>query len=235
METIRVLLADDHSLFREGMANILNAQPDFEVVGEAGDGLEVLVKAHELIPDLILMDINMPGCDGLEATQRVKQELPDVTIVMLTVRDEDEKLFDAIRSGAQGYLLKSIRSWDLVELLRGAVRGEAAITPALAGRMLDEFRLLGQQRGSNGYSNGSSNGEEAAALTMREQDVLNLVAVCATDKEIADELCISIHTVKSHMRNILAKLQVNRRHEAALYAMHEGLISPPNGSSQRMG
>ena len=235
METIRVLLADDHSLFREGMANILNAQPDFEVVGEAGDGLEALVKAQELMPDLILMDINMPGCDGLEATQRIKQELPDVTIVMLTVRDEDEKLFDAIRSGAQGYLLKSIRSWDLVELLRGAVRGEAAITPALAGRMLDEFRLLGQQRGYNGHSNGSSNGNGTVILTTREQDVLNLVAVCATDKEIADELCISIHTVKSHMRNILAKLQVNRRHEAALYAMHEGLISPPNGNSQRMG
>ncbi|MBU0702970.1 MAG: response regulator transcription factor [Chloroflexi bacterium] len=234
METIRVLLADDHSLFREGMANILNAQPDFEVVGEAGDGLEALVKAQELMPDLILMDINMPGCDGLEATQRIKRELPDVTIVMLTVRDEDEKLFDAIRSGAQGYLLKSIRSWDLVELLRGAVRGEAAITPALAGRMLDEFRLLGQQRGYNGHSSGSSNGDGTTALTTREQDVLSLVAICATDKEIADELCISIHTVKSHMRNILAKLQVNRRHEAALYAMHEGLISPPNGISQRI-
>jgi len=239
MDTIRVLLADDHSLFREGMANILNAQPDFEVVGEAGDGLEVLVKAQELMPDLILMDISMPGCDGLEATQRIKRELPDVTIVMLTVRDEDEKLFDAIRSGAQGYLLKSIRSWDLVELLRGAMRGEAAITPALAGRMLEEFRLLGQQHRYNGHSNGSSNGSSSSdgttALTMREQDVLSLVAACATDKEIADELCISVHTVKSHMRNILAKLQVNRRHEAALYAMHEGLISPPNGHSQRMG
>jgi DNA-binding NarL/FixJ family response regulator len=118
MGKIRVLLADDHRLFRGGIARILNAQPDFEVVGQAGDGLEVLVKAQELMPDLILMDVSMPGCDGLEATQWIKQRLPYVIIVMLTVRDEDEKLFQAIRSGAQGYLLKSIRSWDLVDLLR---------------------------------------------------------------------------------------------------------------------
>ncbi len=118
MSKIRVLLADDHSVFREGIAHILNTQPDFEVVGEAGDGLEVLVKALELSPDLILMDINMPGCDGLEATQWIKRELPSVVVVMLTVRDDDEKLFQAIRNGAQGYLLKDIRSWDLIDLLR---------------------------------------------------------------------------------------------------------------------
>jgi DNA-binding NarL/FixJ family response regulator len=145
MDKIRVLLADDHSLFREGLANILSAQPDFEVVGEAGDGLEVLVKARELVPDLIVMDITMPGCDGVEATRRIKAELAAVTIVMLTVRDEDENLFEAIKSGAQGYLLKSIRSRDLVNLLRGAVQGEAAITPTLGGRMLEEFRRLSQR------------------------------------------------------------------------------------------
>jgi DNA-binding NarL/FixJ family response regulator len=118
MAKIRVLLADDHSLFRKGIAHILNTQPDFEVVGEAGDGLEVLSKALELLPDLILMDVNMPGCDGLEATQWIKQRLPDVIIVMLTVRDDDDKLFQAIRNGAQGYLSKDMRSWDLVNLLR---------------------------------------------------------------------------------------------------------------------
>jgi DNA-binding NarL/FixJ family response regulator len=227
MEKTRVLLADDHSLFREGMASILNAQSDFEVIGEAADGLEVLVKAKELVPDLILMDINMPGCDGLEATRQIKRELPSITIVMLTVRDEDEKLFQAIKSGAQGYLLKSIRSWELVNLLRGAMRGEAAITPALAGRMLEEFRRLSQHQVE-------TSSDEVAALTVREQDVLSLVATCATDKEIADELCISVHTVKSHMRNILSKLQLGRRHEAALFAMREGLISPPNGNSHRI-
>ena len=118
MAKIRVLLADDHALFRQGMANILNAQPDFEVVGQAGDGLEVLVKALDLVPDLILMDVNMPGCDGVEATHWIKRELSGVTIVMLTVRDEDEKLLEAIRCGAQGYLLKNIRSQDLVDVLR---------------------------------------------------------------------------------------------------------------------
>jgi DNA-binding NarL/FixJ family response regulator len=227
MKKIRVLLADDHSLFREGLASILNAQPDFEVIGEAGDGLEVLVKARELMPDLILMDINMPGCDGLEATEQIKHECPSIIIVMLTVRDEDEKLFQAIRSGAQGYLLKNIRSWEMVNLLRGAVQGEAAITSALAGRMLEEFRRLGQRQAH------TSPGDDVVTLTARERDILSLVATCATDKEIADQLCISVHTVKSHMRNILAKLQLGRRHEAALFAMREGLIRPPNGDSQR--
>jgi NarL family two-component system response regulator LiaR len=225
MKKIRVLLADDHSLFREGLANILNAQPDFKVVGEAGDGLEVMVKARELLPDLIVMDISMPGCDGVEATQRIKEEHPDITIVMLTVRDEDEKLFEAIKSGAQGYLLKSIRSRDLVKLLRGAVQGEAAITPALGGRMLEEFRRLGRQAYT--FSD-----EEAPALTQREQDVLGLVAEGASDKEIAHELNISIHTVKTHMRNILAKLHFGHRHEAALYALREGLIPPSKNVSR---
>jgi DNA-binding NarL/FixJ family response regulator len=219
MGKIRVLLADDYALFREGIANILNAQPDFEVVGEFGDGLEVLVKAKELMPDLILMDRHMPGCDGLEATQRIKEGLSSITIVMLTVRDEDERLFQAIRSGAQGYLLKSVRSWELVNLLRGVVRGEAAITPALAGRMLEEFRQLEQHQARK------SSSKEAVTLTMREQSVLSLVAARATDEEIADELCISVRTVKSHMRNILAKLQLGRRHEVASFAMRGGLIT----------
>lgn len=217
MERIRVLLVDDHALFREGLAGILNAQPDFEVVGEAGDGLEALVKARELVPDLILMDITMPGCDGLEATRRIKQELPAATIVMLTVRDEEEKLFEAIKSGAQGYLLKNIRSREMVALLRGAVRGEAAITPALAGRMLEEFRRLSRAMPPDVDP-------EPVVLTHREQEVLGLVAEGATDKEIAERLSISLHTVKSHMRNILAKLHVSSRHEAARYARNRGLV-----------
>lgn len=221
MSKIRVLLADDHELFREGLANILNAQPDFQVVGEASDGLEVLVKARTLTPDLILMDIGMPGCDGVEATQRVKHELPAVIIVMLTVRNEDDKLFEAIKSGAQGYLLKSIRSRELLSMLRGAVRGEAAITPVLGGRMLEEFRRLSQQAPAVPE-------DEATTLTRREQEVLSLVAQGATDKEIADALVISIHTVKTHMRNILSKLHLGHRHEAALYALREGLIPSPD-------
>jgi DNA-binding NarL/FixJ family response regulator len=224
MKKIRVLLADDHHLFREGLANILNAQPDFDVVGEANDGLEVLVKARKLNPDLILMDVGMPGCDGVEATQRVKEELPHVTIVMLTVRNENEKLFEAIKSGAQGYLLKSIRSKELLSMLRGAVRGEAAITPALGGRMLEEFRRLSHQARQVPE-------EEVATLTGREQEVLSLVAQGATDQEIAEALVISIHTVKSHMRNILSKLHLGQRHEAAQYALREGLIRAPQTPS----
>jgi len=222
MAVTRVLLADDHQLFREGLGNILNGQPDFEVVGEAGDGLEVFVMARELEPDLILMDVGMPGCNGVEATQRIKEAMPDIIIVMLTVRDEDDNLFEAIKSGAQGYLLKSIRSWDLVEMLRAAVRGEAAITPALGGKMLEEFRKLSRQ---SRHDTGSD-----VALTSREREVLSLVAAGHTDQEISDALHISIHTVKTHMRNILGKLQVSHRHEAALYAMREGLI--PRGPTR---
>jgi len=217
MSRIRVLLADDHALFREGLAGILAAQPDFEVVGEASDGLEALVKAEELVPDLILMDIGMPGCDGLEATRRIKQKLPAVTVVILTVRDEEEKLFQAIKNGAQGYLLKNIRGREMLELLRGAVRGDAAITPALAGRMLEEFRRLSREAPFVPE-------EETAGLTDRELEVLSLVAEGATDKEVAEQLCISLHTVKSHMRNILAKLHVSSRKEAARYARHKGLV-----------
>lgn len=216
MARIRVLLADDHTLFREGLAAIIAAQPDFEIVGEASDGLEALVKARQLAPDLILMDITMPGCDGLEATRRIKREMPATTIVILTVRDEDDKLFDAIRSGAQGYLLKSIRSHDMLDMLRRAVQGEAALTPALAGRMLEEFRRLSQC--------GPDLAEgEAVTLTPREQEVLSLAAEGKSDKEIAEALVLSLHTVKTHMRNILAKLHVSSRYEAAQLARRRGL------------
>jgi len=219
MTPYHVLLVDDHQLFREGLANILNSQPDFKVTGEAGDGLEAQVKARKLKPDLILMDVTMPGCDGLEATQRIKQELPQTTIVMLTVRDEDEKLFQAICNGAQGYLLKNIRSKEMLELLRGAVRGEAAITPALGARMLEGFRRVSKQTRQEPRG-------ETEALTAREQDILRLVAIGSTNMEIAARLHISIHTVKTHMRKILSKLHQEHRYEAASYALREGLIPP---------
>jgi DNA-binding NarL/FixJ family response regulator len=167
------------------------------------------------------MDVGMPGCDGLEATQRIKDELPNVTIVMLTMRDEDEKLFEAIRNGARGYLLKSIRSVEMLNLLRGAVRGEAAITPSLGGRMLEEFRRVSQRSIEHPVG-------ESTALTAREKDVLSLVAEGATNQEIAESLHVSVHTVKSHMRKILAKLHLDRRYEAASYALREGLIPSPN-------
>jgi DNA-binding NarL/FixJ family response regulator len=217
VERIRVLLADDHALFRDGLAGILNSQPDFEVVGDASDGLEALVKARNLIPDLVLMDIGMPGGDGLEATRRIKQELPAVAVVILTVRDDEDKLFEAIKAGAQGYLLKDIHARTMLEMLRGAVRGEAAITPALAGRMLEEFRRMSQRTAV-------APAEETLGLTHREQQVLSLVAEGAADKEIAENLCLSLYTVKGHMRNILAKLHARSRHDAARVARDRGLL-----------
>jgi DNA-binding NarL/FixJ family response regulator len=218
---VRVLLVDDHALFREGLAGLLSSQPDIEVVGEAEDGVEALVKAQELRPDLILMDVMMPGCDGLEATQLIKEALPDVKIVMLTVHDEDDKLFEAIRSGAVGYLLKSTASEALVAMLRGVMRGEAAISGTTATRILEEFRRLAGRTPPFAQ-------EDIPVLTAREKEVLRLVAAGAMDKEIVAELSISLSTVKTHLRNILGKLQATSRHQAAAYAVREGLIRLPD-------
>jgi DNA-binding NarL/FixJ family response regulator len=222
---IRVLLVDDHALFRQGLASLLSSQPDIQVVGEAEDGIEAQVKAQELRPDLILMDVTMPGCDGLEATQRIKQALPDARIVMLTVHDEDDRLFEAIRSGAVGYLLKSTAAETLIPMLRGVMRGEAAISGAMAARMLEEFGRLARRTPPLAQP------EDVPVLTAREKEVLRLVAAGAMDKEVAAELSVSLSTVKTHMRNILAKLQATSRHQAAAYAMREGLIRPPGRGS----
>lgn len=216
MERVRVLLADDHALFREGLAGIIRAQPDMQVVGEANDGLEAFVKAQELKPDLILMDVQMPGMNGIDAVKQIKQVLPEVIIVMLTVRSDDEMLFDALKNGAQGYLLKEIRSQDLLEMLRGVLRGEAALSPTMAGRVLSEFRRLSK--------GGIPEKEDDSGLTEREQQVLVQASNGATDKEIAATLNISLNTVKTHVRNILAKLHVRTRREAAKAAKAKGIL-----------
>ena len=216
MNQVRVLLADDHALFREGLAGIISAQPDMQVVGEASDGLEAFVKAQELKPDLILMDVQMPGMDGIEAVRQIKQVLPETIIVMLTVRGDDDMLFEALKNGAQGYLLKEIRSQALLEMLRGALQGEAAISPNLAGRVLSEFRRL-----SKGEVHEK---EDDSGLTEREQQVLVQASNGATDKEIAVALSISLNTVKTHIRNILSKLHVSTRREAAKAAKAKGIL-----------
>ncbi len=213
----RVLLVDDHALFREGLGMIIGSQPDMEVVGEASDGLEAVVKTGTLKPDLVLMDIQMPGCDGLEATRQIKRSAPDTIVVMLTVRSDDEKLFTAIKNGAQGYLLKNMHSSELMAMLRRALEGDAAISPALAGRMLEEFRRLSRL-------DIKSEPADSVELSAREQEILGQVAQGLTDKEIATALSLSIHTVKTHLRNILAKLQVGGRKEAARLAREKGLV-----------
>lgn len=217
MENIRVLLVDDHALFREGLGMIISSQPDMIVVGEASDGLEAAIKAAELKPDLILMDIQMPGMDGIEAARRIKREVPSATIVMLTVRDDEEKLFEAIKNGAQGYLLKKMHSAELIAMARRALAGEVAIPPRLAGQMLDEFRRLSQLE--------PREESELTQLSSRELEVLNLVALGKTDKEIAQTLSLSLNTIKTHLRNILSKLQVGSRKEAARLAKHKGLLN----------
>lgn len=212
----RVLLVDDHALFREGLALILASQSDFEVVGEASDGLEAVLKAGALEPDLVLLDIQMPGYDGLEAARQIKKNRPETVVVMLTVRDDEEKLFQAIKNGAQGYLLKNTNSKELVTMLRAAIAGEAAITPRLAGRMLEEFRRLSERE--------PAPVEEPVDLSPRENEVLAQVALGLTDKEIAAALSLSVHTVKTHLRNILSKLQVSGRREAARLAKARKLV-----------
>ena len=216
MERVRVLLVHDHALFREGLAGIINSQADMQVVGEANDGLEAFVKAQELKPDLILMDVQMPGMDGIEAVRQIKQVLPETIIVMLTVRGDDNMLFEALKNGAQGYLLKEIRSPGLLEMLRGALRGEAALSPNLAGRVLSEFRRISK--------GGVPEKEDDGGLTEREHQVLVEASKGATDKEIAATLNISLNTVKTHIRNILAKLHVRTRREATRAAQAKGLL-----------
>lgn len=211
MTRARILLADDHDLFREGLAGLIEAQTDLQVVGQAEDGLEALSLARSLKPDLIVMDIKMPMCDGLEATRLIRAEVPDAKIVMLTVHDEDDKLFEAIKAGASGYLLKDTKSIDFLAGIRRALAGEAVLPAKLALHVLAEFARLSKQTAP------AAPPDSGSALTPREHEVLNLIASGATDKEIAAQLSLSLHTVKSHVRSILSKLHaINRRHAADL-------------------
>ncbi len=219
MDRWRLLLVDDHALFREGLAGLFAYQDDFVVVGEAADAQTALAQTAALRPDIVLMDIDMPGADGIATTRRLKSEFPDVTVVMLTVHDATDKLLDAIKAGAQGYLVKNIRSTELLDQLRGLKRGEAAITRRMAARILEEF-----QRGqvSTGSTKGSLND-----LTARELEVLELVADRLSNKEIAARLVISEHTVKNHLKNILSKLHLRSRRQAADYGLARGWVRPP--------
>jgi DNA-binding NarL/FixJ family response regulator len=216
--TARILLVDDHELFREGLAGLINAQPDMTVAGQAGDGLEALTLARDLQPDLIVMDINMPICDGLEATRLIRADLPETRIIVLTIHDEDEKLFAAIKAGANGYMLKDTNSDEFLQGVRSGLKGEASLPPRLATSLLDEFSRLAQQAAA------TTPEAETADLTPRELDVLNLIATGATNQEISVALAISLHTTKSHVRNILGKLHAANRRQAARLAARHGLL-----------
>lgn len=220
----RILLADDHELFRAGLAGLIDGQPDLAVAGQAGDGFEALTLARELHPMLIVMDISMPICDGLEATRliRAAPEMAGVRILMLTVHDEDEKLFEAIKAGANGYLLKSTNAAEFLRSVRAALDGDAVLPPKLAGRLLAEFARLASQAPASAPSAGQP--VDSLQLTWREQEVLRLVAGGASDAEIAQQLTLSIHTVKTHVRHILAKLHAVNRRAAVDQARQRGLL-----------
>jgi DNA-binding NarL/FixJ family response regulator len=215
---MRILLADDHALFRKGLAGLLAAEPDFEVVGEAGTGKRVVELARDLMPDLVLMDIFMPEWNGLEATRRLKEELPYVRVVILTISEKEETLFEAVKAGAQGYLLKGIEPPELFDMLRGLGRGEAALSRSMAAKILKEFsRREPQARPED---------SPLTRLTAREREVLTHITLGLSNKQVAARLGISENTVRNHLRNILEKLHLQNRVQAAAFALRHNLGVP---------
>jgi two-component system, NarL family, nitrate/nitrite response regulator NarL len=218
--TIRVLIADDHRLFRQGLISLMKTRDDLvDVVGEAETGEEAVRLAGELKPDVILMDIYMPQQDGLQAAAEIRKRYPDMAIVMLTSSERDGHLYEAVRLGVSGYLLKSLDATELFDSLNRVVRGETAMTPAMAARLLKGVarRLVDEDKGEQ-------------SLTERELLVLRLVASGASNSEIGDRLSISVNTVKSHLKSILEKLQLENRTQAATYAVKRGLVNSRDDS-----
>ena len=220
-EPIRILLADDRSMFRQAIASLIAMQDDMVVVGQAGNGLEAIEQAHALGPDVIVMDIEMPVMNGVEATRHIKEQLPGIKIVMLTVSEDDDFLFDAIRFGADGYLLKNLSPEQFYDLLRAVMRNETPLAPAIATRFLAEFRRDTKVREA------PTDVPEAPVLTRRELEVLRLVADGLGNKEIGTRLSITEGTVKNHVHNALKKLQLENRIQAAGYIVRQGLGHRP--------
>jgi DNA-binding NarL/FixJ family response regulator len=214
---VRVLIADDQLLFREGLHTLLSVQPDLHVVGEARNGEEALRLAAVLKPDVILMDLRMPLLNGIAATRRLKTSQPECKVIVLTTFDDDEDLFEGLRAGAVGYLLKDVSSEKLVEAIRAVARGESFLQPSIAGKVIAEFARLSPQPSSNAQA-------LIEPLSERELEILRLLSQGATNKEIASRLIITVGTVKNHVTNILAKLGVRDRTQAALKAKELGVI-----------
>jgi DNA-binding NarL/FixJ family response regulator len=214
---VRVLIADDHALFRRGLNMVLESEPGIEVVAEAEDGVDAVVKAEEFAPDVVLMDVRMPRLSGIEACRSVREVVPSAKILMLTVSDEEEDLYEAIKAGANGYLLKEISIEEVADAIRAVCQGQSLISPSMASKLLSEFNSLIKKAEEKQQF-------PAPRLTDRELEVLKLVAQGMSNREIATELYISENTVKNHVRNILEKLHLHSRMEAVVYAVREKLL-----------
>jgi len=211
---IRVLIADDHAVVRQGLRTFLDLQDDIEVVGEAADGEEAIAAAREHAPDVVLLDLVMPVLDGVAALPRLREAAPEARVIVLTSFGEDERVFTALRGGATGYLLKDVEPAELVRSIRTAHAGQSPLSPAVAARLVDEF------------AHGGGRGGSADELTPRELEVLRLIARGRSNKRIALELGVAEKTVKTHVSHVLAKLGLSDRTQAALYAVREGIVGP---------
>ena len=216
---VRVLVVDDHHMFIRGIRSILQDDETIEIVGEAHNGKDAYEKAKETKPDVILMDINMPVCDGIQALKIIKTDMPEINVLMLTVNEKDENLFEALKSGAVGYLLKDLLPNELITFIHMASRGESTISGPMASKIVQFFS------GQELLNVSSSKPKTCEVLTRREKEILQQVIRGLTNREIAEVLYISENTVKNHLRNIMEKLQMNNRAQVAAFALTEGWLS----------
>ncbi|WP_174362299.1 response regulator [uncultured Caballeronia sp.] len=212
--TIRILLIDDHTLFRSGVHALLQRQPDFEVVGDAADGIEGIKRAKQHRPDVVLLDLNMPGLSGIETLQLLQQDLPDTAVIMLTVSEDVDELTSALREGACGYLLKNMDADALATMIRRAAGGESVIAESMTQRLIAKMRTP-----QKAEELPARDARESSALTPRERDIVRIVARGASNKDIARELDLAESTVKIHVRNVLRKLNLTSRVQIAIHAL----------------
>lgn len=230
---VQIVIADDHQLLREGVKRILNMEKDFEVVGECGDGIQVVELCNSLRPDVVLMDINMPVENGVVATERLKDFFPEIKVIILSIHDDETYVFETLRKGASGYLLKDMEAESLINAIRSVVAGHAYIHPKVTGKLINQLRRM-TYLDPNGVAGGNANAQEAGVkyihqpnspLTRREAEVLRLLAEGKSNKSIGEILFISEKTVKNHVSSILQKMEVEDRTQAVIIAIKNGWVT----------